>query len=119
MDWNISKVTAENDTTYVSGYSTELNGRCLSCTIIKTTLETALNKLGASEYNEGFGLSVVSRDLAYTIDVMFYTDKHAHEMMKVLPSTPIVKTKYLDGEYYMGLPAITFMMWRSMVSTEL
>jgi len=119
MLWNISKVTNYNDSISVIGYSPDLNGRCLNCTITKTTLEAAMSKLGANDYNEGYGLSVVSCKVAYIIDIVFHTDKNYYEMMKMLPSTPVDKNIYLDGEYYMGLPAITYLLWKSMVTCDL
>ena len=119
MLWNISKVAKEGDSICVIGYSPDLNGRCLNCTITKTTLDAAMSRLGAKDYNEGYGLSVVNTKLVYTIDVLFHTDVNYYDMMKGLPSSPVDEIKYLDGEYYMGLPTITYLLWKSMVTCDL
>jgi hypothetical protein len=39
--------------------------------------------------------------------------------MKDLPSVSSDETTYFDDKSYMGLPAITFLQWKSMIQTIL
>lgn len=117
--WNISSVIHDLDTITITGYCSNDIGTVLNCTITKTTLQNALNEFNHN-YNEGHALSIVNPDLVYIIDVMFDIHKYnTYDNMKNRPFEPADNLKYFDGEYYMGLPAIVFMQWKSMISIEL
>jgi hypothetical protein len=40
-------------------------------------------------------------------------------MLKESPSIPVDEHKYSDGKFYMGLSHTTFLMWKSMLQTNL
>jgi hypothetical protein len=129
MQWNISQVKSVTNNNFeeliIIGFNPDKKNECLKSTITKTTLEDALDdkynkhKKNQKDFHEGFGLSVVNRDLVYIIDVTFYTDEITYDLMKESPFIPVDEHKYSDGKYYLGLPHITFLMWKSMLKTNL
>ena len=129
MHWNISEVKANTNNNFeeliIIGFNPEKKNECLKSIITKTTLEEALDdkynkyKINLKDFHEGFGISVVNRDLVYIIDVTFYSDEMAYNLMKESPSIHVDEHKYSDGKYYLGLPHTTFLMWKSMIKTDL
>jgi len=129
MDWNISQVKAITNNNFeeliIIGFNSNRKNECLKSTITKTTLEEALDnkynkyKINLRDFHEGFGLSVVNQNLVYIIDVTFYIDEMTYEMLKESPSISVDEHKYSDGKFYMDLPLTTFLMWKSMLKTNL
>jgi len=129
MHWNISEVKANTNNNFeeliIIGFNPDKKNECLKSIITKTTLEEALDdkynkhNINLRDFHEGFGISVVNRDLVYIIDITFYSDEMAYNLMKECPYIHVDEHKYSDDKYYMGLPHTTFLMWKSMIKTDL
>lgn len=118
MQWNISTVEKNLDTLTINGFRENSKCEYMKCKITKTNLKDALQNYNG-DYHEGYGLSIVNPDLVYIIDVTFYPSIINECLMKNKPYVSAEEVKYFDGEYYMGLPTTTFLLWKSMINTDL
>lgn len=129
MNWNISNIETINNNGYeeiiINGFSPVEKNYCLKTIITKTTLEDALDskndkyKLNKTDYHEGYGLSIVNKNLVYIIDIDLYENQIEYNNMKNKPFIPLDETISSNNKYYMDLPITTYLMWKGMVTTEL
>ena len=119
MQWNISSVKNINNLIIIRGFNPNQPGSCLKSIITKSTLIDAINSNIHGDFNEGFGLSVINENTVYIISVQMFTDNTMYLNMQNKLSVPSTNAKYFDGDFYMGLPALTFAQWHGMISTVL
>jgi hypothetical protein len=119
MEWNISSVKNVNNMIIIRGFNPNNPGSCLKSIITKSTLIDAFNSNIDGDFNEGFGLSVINQNTVYIITVQIFDDNNIYLNMQNKLSISSTEPKYFDGDFYMGLPALTFAQWHGMISTVL
>ena len=129
MKWNVSQIHFQRNVIYepkilITGFSQENENQVFDASIERTTLDQALSEKNNiykvnGDYHEGYGLSVVSPDEVYIIHITFFQDMFRYHAMKQLPFCDMKENKYFDQDFYMSLPLTTFLMWKSMMQSDL
>jgi len=117
MSWNISSITKQNDTLYIKGFHVTDN-RTLVGEIRKTTLIEVLRDNPDFTSHEGDALSYVSASEVYIISILMNEDPDEVINMK-MGSFVSADELIFNGEGYMGLPLVTFMLWKGMINTDI
>ena len=118
MKWNVTSVEKNLETLTIIGFCSDKTNLVMTCKIIKTTLKEEFDSF-TKDYNEGNALSIVNPNLVYKIDILFETDKIMYDILKNNPYISADETKFFDDDYYMGLPTIVFIQWRTMINIDL
>jgi hypothetical protein len=119
-DWNVSSVVYSHDnhnqpTIKIKGFDPNKRNSCFESKITKTTLANALLN---PNYNEGYNISVVNPNEVYVIHIGFYSHVNEYMDMNSNNYVSIYESKYLDENFYMGLPSHVFSQWRGSMITK-
>ena len=113
MNWIISNVTNIDGIITIKGYNP----------VTKLILNSRIEKILISQLpdditsNEHIAISFVSFDQVYKITVEYEENINECNNRIAQPYESAEKISYFGGLMYMGLPAITFMMWKGMINT--
>jgi hypothetical protein len=113
MNWIISNITIIDGIITIKGYNP----------VTKLILNSRIEKILISQLpdditsNEHIAISFVSFDQAYKITVEYEENINEYNNRIARPSESAENASYFGGLFYMGLPAITFMMWKGMINT--
>jgi hypothetical protein len=115
MNWNISNVTNIDGIITIKGYN-PVTKLILNCKIDKILISQLPDNITS---NEHIAISFVSFDQVYKITVEYEENINECNNRIAQPNESAEKASYFGGPLYMGLPVITFMMWKGMINTIL